>query len=119
MSSVNDINPKLDASARVFNNFDRTTTTVDSNEYAVVNSYLKSITRSTFDADRLTAVFFEISRIFRKPVQEILDEIKGQNELQLTSTLAAYLNSVNSPSTLLGVYAPVVPNFYAARNVLP
>lgn len=119
MSSVNNINPKIDASARVFNDFQPPGPTVDSNEYAVVNSFLKSITRSTFDADRLTAVFFEISRAVRKPVQELLDEVKGQNELQLTATLAAYLNSINSPSTLLGVYAPVVPNFYAARNVLP
>ena len=119
MSSVNNINPKIDASARVFNNFRSSDASVNLDEYAVVNSFLKSITQSTFDANKLTDIFFEISRATQQPVLELLDEVKGQNELQLTSRLAAYLNSINSPSTLLGVYAPVVPNFYVARNILP
>jgi hypothetical protein len=47
-----------------------------------------------------------------------LDEFKGQNGINLSASLAYYLNSIRSRATLLGVGAAVTPNFYQARNVL-
>jgi len=38
--------------------------------------------------------------------------------MNLNVNLAYYLNLIRNKSTLLGVGVPVVPNFYAARNVL-
>ena len=41
-----------------------------------------------------------------------------QNPLaEKTSTLSYYLNGLRSSSTMLGLNAPVTPNFYVARNV--
>jgi hypothetical protein len=51
-------------------------------------------------------------------VLTILDAISDQDQLQLNSTLAYYLNGMRSPATLLGINSAVVPNYYAARNVL-
>jgi hypothetical protein len=48
-----------------------------------------------------------------------LDQIQDQDQLQLTATLAYYLNGIRSPSTLLGVNSVLTPNYFTARNVLP
>ena len=119
MASVNNLNLSIDQSAQVFNAFDQTAVSVNSNEYAVVNGFFKSIVKSVFDADRITETFFAVSQAAGVPVLTLLQQIEGQSELQATATLSAYLNTVRSASTLIGVNAPVVPNFYAARNVLP
>ena len=50
---------------------------------------------------------------------DLLAEIQGQDQLQLSSTLCYYLNNQRSNATLLGINALVTPNYYAARNVLP
>jgi hypothetical protein len=47
----------------------------------------------------------------------LLEQVQGQNAIEVTATLAYYLNGLRSPSTLLGTNVPVTPNFYAARNV--
>jgi hypothetical protein len=119
MSSVNNINLSIDQTAQVFNAFDQTAITINSNEYTVVNGFFKSIVKSVFDADRITETFFAVSQSTGVPVLTLLQEIEGQTELQVTATLSSYLNTVRSPSTLIGVNAPVIPNFYVARNVLP
>jgi len=109
----------IDVTAGAFNDFNKPTFSVNSNEYSVVNSFLKSISSSTLDADKLTSVFFQISKATNIPVLELIDEVKGQNEIQLTATLAAYLNSTGESTALLGIYSAVIPNFYVARNILP
>jgi hypothetical protein len=119
MASVNSINTQVDLSARIFNTFNAPAVNIDSNEYAVVNSFFKSVSRSTFDADNLSATFFLISQATGIPVLTLLEQIDGRNELQITATMASYLNSVRSPSTLIGIKTTLVPNFYAARNILP
>jgi hypothetical protein len=119
MASVNSINTQVDLSARTFNTFNTPTININSDEYVVVNSFFKSVSRSTFDSDNLTATFFLISQATNTPVLTLLDQIEGKNELQITATMASYLNAVRSPSALIGINTTVVPNFYAARNVLP
>lgn len=48
----------------------------------------------------------------------LLKEFQGLNGMNLSASLAYYLNSIRSRATLLGVGTPVTPNFYQARNVL-
>ena len=52
------------------------------------------------------------------PALTLLKEFQGQNGVELSASLAYYLNSIRSRATLLGVGSTVVPNFYQARNVL-
>ena len=119
MSTVNAINPRVDLTARIFDDFNNVVLEVDANEYDVVNSYFESIFSNKEDAANLTNTFFRISQETGVSVQILLNQVAGQNSMQVTSTMAYYLNGLRSPSTLLGVSNPVTPNFYTARNVLP
>jgi hypothetical protein len=119
MSTVNAINPRVDLTVRIFDDFDNVVLEVDANEYDVVNSYFESIFVDKEDAANLTNTFFRISQETGVSVQILLNQVAGQTSMQVTSTMAYYLNGLRSPSTLLGVSNPVTPNFYTARNVLP
>ena len=119
MSTVNAINPRVDLTARIFDDFDNVVLEVDANEYDVVNSYFESIFVDKEDAANLTNTFFRISQETGVSVQILLNQVAGQTSMQVTSTMAYYLNGLRSPSTLLGVSNPVTSNYYTARNVLP
>ena len=119
MSTVNAINPRVDLTARIFDDFDNVVLEVDANEYDVVNSYFESIFVDKEDSANLTNTFFRISQETGVSVQILLNQVAGQTSMQVTSTMAYYLNGLRSPSTLLGVSNPVTPNYYTARNVLP
>lgn len=119
MSTVNYVNPTLDTTVRIFDDFYKVDMSVPSNEYDIVFSYLKTV----FGSDNLlavrnfTATIFEVAAKAQMPVLEFLDTLKGQSGLKLTATLAYYLNNYRSNATLLGVSAKVTPSYYAARNV--
>ena len=119
MASVNYPNPQQDRTTRVFDNFYDFSVVVDTNSYDVVLSYFKKIFSDTQASQNFTINFFQISESTGKSVEELLEEIAGQNQIQLTATFSYYLNNLRSNSTLIGISTPVTPNFYAARNVLP
>ena len=81
----------------------------------------KSLAVILFDteeaAGNFTVSVFRISESSGIPVMTLLQEFQGQSAPELTLTLAYYLNSTRSNSTLLGLNAATQPNFYAARNV--
>ena len=118
-STVNYVDPKLDPTVRVFNNFYNFEVEVNANEYDVVESYFRRVFADQLAAKNFTVTLFQISEQTKRPVLELLAEIQGQDQIQLTATLCYYLNNLRSNTTLLGISALVTPNFYAARNVLP
>lgn len=117
MSTVNNINSKIDQSVRVFDNFYNFDVAVPVNEYDVVFSYFKSVFTTAQAAGSFTVTLFRISQETNTPVLSLLQELEGQSQIQITATLAYHLNNLRSPATLLGYSVPVTPNFYAARNV--
>jgi len=119
MGSVNNINPAVDQTVRVFDEFYGFSTQVPADEYDTVNSYLKSIFGDAQAANSFTTTLFRISEKTRVPVLELLTQVEGQDAIQLTATICYYLNGERSPSTLLGINATVTPTVWAARNVLP
>ena len=119
MGSVNNINPKIDLTVRVFDEFYQFAVDVDANEYDAVNSYMRSVFGTAEAADSFTTVLFRIADETNVPVLTILQQIQGQNEIELNLTFAYYLNGLRSPTTLLGLNQPVTPNVSAARNILP
>lgn len=119
MSTVNYVNPNLDRTVRIFDDFYKYDTVVDENQYDVVYAFFKSVFAEELAAKNFTISLFRVADQSNIPVLELLSQIQGKNQLELTATLAYYLNNLRSNSTLLGVSAPVVPNYYAARNVLP
>jgi len=118
-NSVNVLNPAVDITVRVFDEFYEFAVDVSAAEYDVVNSFFLSVFGSPSPADSFTSVIFRISDETEIPVLTLVEEMRDQNQIQITNTLAYYLNGLRSPTTLLGVNNPVQPNVWAARNVLP
>lgn len=119
MSTVNYADPKVDMTVKVFDRFYAFAVEVPVDQYDLVYSYFKTVFRDDLAAKNFTVSLFQVADYSKRPIQDLLAEISGQDQLQLTSTLCYYLNNQRSNSTLLGVNALVQPNFYAARNVLP
>ena len=119
MASVNNINPKVDLTVRVFDNFYNYQQEVNANEFDAVNTFFLSIYQSPETALNFTTTLFRISAETQIPVLTLLEQIQGQNEVELTATMAYYMNGIRSLTTLLGINARVTPNYYTARNVLP
>jgi len=118
MGSVNEVNPRVDTTVRVFDDFYTFSVEVDANEYDVVNSYFKSVFTDNQIARNFTTSLFRVAEQTNQPVLTLLSQIEGQDSITLTNTMCYYLNGIRSPTTLLGVNNPVVPNYWTARNVL-
>ena len=143
MSTVNYVNPSLDRTVRIFDDFYKYDTVVNENEYDVVYSFFKTVIREELAAKNFTMSLFYIADQTKTPVLDLLASMQseiptvtvnnnqgqpvpdpeipnqGAYQMRVQSTLAYYLNNLRSNSTLLGLSAAVTPNYYAARNVLP
>lgn len=117
-NSVNVPNPKINTTIQVFDNFYGFQVEVEANEYDAVNSYFKSVFENNQIAANFTVALFRVAYGTNVSVLTLLDQIQGQDGIQLTNTIAYFLNGIRSPATLLGVNNPVVPNYWTARNVL-
>jgi hypothetical protein len=117
MGSVNEINPSIDLTVRIFDNFYNFGQEVPVDQYDAVNSFFESIFIDQQAAQNLTTTFFRISKESNIPIMTLLEQVQGQSAIEVTATLAYYLNGLRSPSTMLGTNVPVTPNFYTARNV--
>jgi len=118
MGTINAINPSIDQTVRIFDTFYAYEQNVPAEEYDVVNSFFRSVFTTAEAAGNFTVALFRVSRESRVPVLNLLQQMEGQNQVELTLTLAYYLNSIRSPATLLGVAQPTAVNYYASRNVL-
>lgn len=115
--SVNNANTNLDQTVRIFDEFYRYDANVPAAEYDIVYSFFRS-TMDDKTAGNMTVSLFQVASITQVPVLELLDTMKGKTGLDLTVSMAYYLNNIRSRATLLGVNAQVVPNYYAARLVV-
>ena len=118
MSTVNYTNPNKDLTVRLFDQFYSYEVDVPANEYDVVFSYFSSVMSTRQAAGNFTMSLFRVAQNTGIPALTLLKEFQGQNGVDLSASLAYYLNSIRSRATLLGVGSTVVPNFYQARNVL-
>jgi hypothetical protein len=117
MSTVNALNPRIDQTVRVFDNFYKFDVAVPVNEYDAVYSYFKSVFTTDQAAANFAVTLFRIADLSKISVMSLLQQIQGQNKNQLTATLCYYLNNFRSPATLLGITSTVTPSFFAARNI--
>jgi len=118
VSTVNNPNYNIDLTVRVFDDFYGFDVNIPANEYDVVLSYFKSIYTTVEAAGNFTTAIFRIAAEQDIPAITLVEQLKtstGAAELNLT--IAYYLNSLRSNSTLLGVSEPVQPSYYAVRNV--
>ena len=117
MATVNYVNPQTDRTIKIFDQFYAYETTVATDEYDAVNSYFKSVFGTAEAAGNFTVTLFRIAQQSDIPVMNLLEQIQGQTQAELTLTLAYYINGLRSKATLLGINASVTPNYYVARNV--
>ena len=117
MSSVNVQNPGTDLTVQIFDRFYEYSQSVPADQYDAVNSYFESVFGSATSAANFTTAVFRIAFLSKVSVMTLLQQFQGQTAPQITVTLAYYLNSLRSPSTLLGVNVPTQPNYYVSRNI--
>ena len=118
MSTVNYSNPNIDLTVRVYDKFYDYDVNVPAAEYDVVYSYFQSVMTTKQAAGNFTVSLFKVAEDTGIPPLTLLQEFQGLNRVNLSASLAYYLNAIRSRATLLGVGVPVVPNFYQARNVI-
>ena len=119
MGSVNTLNPNVDLTVRIFDQFYNFQAEVDANEYDVVNSFFESVFKDRSAAENFTVSLFRVAEQSGVSVLTLLNQIQDMDQISLTTTLCYYLNNLRSSSTLLGITQTVVPNYWTARNVLP
>jgi len=122
MGTLNEPNPKVDRTVRLFDQFYAFDVTVPVNEFDAVNSYFVSLFKTKTAAQNFTTALFRISQDTGIPVLTLLQELQAQgqgNTISVTQTLAYYLNINRSRATLLGVGQYLTPNLFVARNVAP
>jgi hypothetical protein len=118
MSTVNYANPNTDLTVRVFDSFYDYAVDVPVNEYDIVHSYFLSQMTSRIAAGNFTISLFRVADSTGIPVLTLLQEMQGNNGVNINVNMAYYLNQIRSRATLLGVGAAVTPNYYQARNIL-
>jgi hypothetical protein len=92
-------------------------------EYDVVNSYFRSVMTTKQAADNFTVSLFRVAEDTKIPALTLLQSFQTSgggvgNSMSINLNMAYYLNSIRNRATLLGVGVAVVPNYYAARNVV-
>ena len=118
MATVNYPNPGTDPTVRAFDDFYQRELVIDQNQYDTVYSFFASIFASKDQAENFTLSVFQISEDNGESVENILSQLRNQNTIQITATLAYYLNNQRSNTTLLGITSISTPNQYTARNIL-
>ena len=117
MASVNVANRNIDQTVQIFDRFYGYQQQVPVDQYDAVNSYFQSVFNSKEAAGNMAVSVFRISHATNIPAMTLLQQFQGQTGPQITLTLAYYLNSIRSRSTLLGLNVPTQPNYYVAHNI--
>lgn len=110
--------PTTDQNIKVVDEFLQTDLEVSANEYDFVYAFFKKHMKDPTAAYNATDVVFQVSSIANISVPDIINSLEGQTGMELTQSLAYFINGTRSPATMLGVLDPPKPNYYAARNVL-
>ena len=122
MSTINDTNYRMDQTVRVFDTFYDYDVDIPVGEYDVVNSYFRSIMTTKQAADNFTVSLFKVAEDTKIPALTLLQTFQTSggvgNSMSINLNMAYYLNSIRNRATLLGVGVAVIPNYYAARNVV-
>ena len=116
-TNINDINPKIDLTVQIFDRFYGYQQEIPVQEYDAVRSYLLSVFSTDSQADSFTTTLFRMSAASGIPAMQLLQSMEGMSKPQVTLLFAFYLNTFQSRSTMLGVQATVVPNYYVAHNI--
>jgi hypothetical protein len=116
-NSVNVLNTNVDQTVRIFDSFYGYEANVPQMEYDAIYSYFRSVFATAQQAGNFTIVVFRIAQESDIPAMTLFEELRGKGLPELNLTLAYYINTLRSSTTLLGITAKLTPNFYVARNI--
>ena len=116
-NTINQINTSIDRTVQIFDRFYSYSAGVDAVEYDVVYSYFASVFNTKQQAKNFTTTLFRVAEWSDIPPLTLLEQFKGQPAPQITFIFAYYLNTLQSPATMLGIGAPATPNAYVAHNI--
>jgi len=110
----------LDRTVKIFDQFYNQKITIPSDQYDIVFGYFRDVCETEQIAANFTAFLFRVAQQGGVDALSILDAIKGntKTKLQLNQTLAYYLNSFKSKTSLYGVSVVPKPVQPVARNVV-
>lgn len=110
----------LDNTVKIFDNFYSVSLNIPTNQYEIVISYFRGVCENETIAQNFTAFLFKIAQDAGLDAVELIESIKGttKNSLELNQTLAYYLNSFKSKTSLYGVATIPRPVQPVARNVV-
>jgi len=117
MATLNQTNYNVDQTVRIFDQFYNYDENVPADQYDAVRSFFRSVFRTDSAADNFTVAIFRVAQNSGQNALTILSTFENKTPPEITATLCYYLNGIRSPTTLLGVLTPTVPNYYTARNV--
>jgi hypothetical protein len=83
-----------------------------------VHGYFLSVCASKNIADNFTVVLFRISQETEIPILDLLNQIKGTNKMEMNQTIAYYLNSFKSRTSLYGISIIPKSNQPVSRNIV-
>lgn len=118
MPQILDNRTSLDQTVKIFDSFYSFDAIVNAVEYDIVYSYFVSVCATKNIAANFTAVLFRIAQETKIPVLQLIDQIKGKNNMQINQTLAYYLNSFKSKTSLYGIAIVPRSNQPVARNIV-
>ena len=87
-------------------------------EYDHVFSTFKKIMKDDSAAANFTYALYQIARETETYVMTLLESLDTSSVMSVNTSMAYFLNAINSPSTLYGVQNPITAKYYAGRNVL-
>jgi hypothetical protein len=117
-NTVNDVQYADNKNVKVVDDFLKQDFIVSANEWDYVLSFFKKAMKDPAAAKNFTISIYQVSRQANVPVLDLVKTLNGQTGLEMTASLAYYMNGIRSSTTLLGVEALQNANYYAARNVL-
>ena len=118
MPQILDQRTSMDQTVRIFDSFYAINLTVNADTYDIVHGYFLSVCESKNIADNFTAVLFRIAQETQIYVLDLLDQIKGTTKMEMNQTLAYYLNSFKSKTSLYGIAIIPKSNQTVARNIV-
>lgn len=109
----------IDNTVKIFDNFYNVNMVVPTNQYDIVRSFFKGVCTDARTAENFTAFLFRIAQEAGLDALSMLEIIKGvNNSIELNQTMAYYLNSFKSKTSLYGVAVVPKPVQPVARNVV-
>jgi hypothetical protein len=118
MARIIDSRSGLDQTIRIFDDFYSMDLVVNGNEFDIVYGYFKSVCSTKTIAQNFTAFLFKISQETNIPAVTLINDIQGVSKMEMNKTIAYYMNSFKSKTSLYGVSTVPSPNQAVARNIV-